>query len=163
MQRTKLQNFIFTVVMAFIMVYGMVCYNIALDKGGMSNEIFLIAFHEMPIMWSIAVILEMFVFEKLAVKLAFRFVRPGKDSEFMVTIAISSMIVALMCPTMSLIATVLFAHPGSQVVAVWLQKYILNFPMAFFWQTFIAGPLVRNAFKIFESGNNVESEEKQAA
>lgn len=51
MQRTKLQNFIFTVVMAFIMVYGMVCYNIALDKGGMSNEIFLIAFHEMPIMW----------------------------------------------------------------------------------------------------------------
>ena len=38
-----------------------------------------------------------------------------------------------------------------------------NFPMAFFWQTFIAGPLVRNAFKIFESGNNVESEEKQAA
>ena len=105
MQRTKLQNFIFTVVMAFIMVYGMVCYNIALDKGGMSNEIFLIAFHEMPIMWPIAVILEMFVFEKLAVKLAFRFVRPGKDSEFMVTIAISSMIVALMCPTMSLIAT----------------------------------------------------------
>ena len=96
MQRTKLQNFIFTVVMAFIMVYGMVCYNIALDKGGMSNEIFLIAFHEMPIMWPIAVILEMFVFEKLAVKLAFRFVRPGKDSEFMVTIAISSMIVALM-------------------------------------------------------------------
>ena len=86
MQRTKLQNFIFTVVMAFIMVYGMVCYNIALDKGGMSNEIFLIAFHEMPIMWPIAVILEMFVFEKLAVKLAFRFVRPGKDSEFMVTI-----------------------------------------------------------------------------
>ena len=64
---------------------------------------------------------------------------------------------------MSLIATVLFAHPGSQVVAVWLQKYILNFPMAFFWQTFIAGPLVRNAFNIFESGNNVESEEKQAA
>lgn len=163
MQRTKLQNFIFTVVMAFVMVYGLVCYNIAIDKGGMSNEIFLIAFHEMPIMWPIAVILEMFVFEKLAIKLAFRFVRPGKDNEFMVTAAISSMIVALMCPTMSLIATVLFAHPGSQIVAVWLQKYILNFPMAFFWQTFIAGPLVRNIFKVFENVNNVENEEKQAA
>ena len=46
MQRTKLQNFIFTAIMAFIMVYGMVCYNIAIDKGEMSNEIFLIAFHE---------------------------------------------------------------------------------------------------------------------
>ena len=105
MQRTKLQNFIFTAIMAFIMVYGMVCYNIAIDKGGMSNEIFLIAFHEMPIMWPVAVILEMFVFERLAIKLASRFVTPGKESEFMVTVAISSMIVALMCPTMSLIAT----------------------------------------------------------
>ena len=91
----------------------------------------------MPIMWPVAVILEMFVFEeRLAVKLAFRFVTPGKESEFMGTVAISSMIVALMCPTMSLIATELFAHPGSEVVAVWLQKYVLNFPMAFFWQTF---------------------------
>ena len=114
MQRTKLQNFIFTAIMAFIMVYGMVCYNIAIDKGGMSNEIFLIAFHEMPIMWPVAVILEMFVFERLAIKLAFRFVTPGKESEFMVTVAISSMIVALMCPTMSLIATVLFAHPDQK-------------------------------------------------
>ena len=162
MQRTKLQNFIFTAIMAFIMVYGMVCYNIAIDKGGMSNEIFLIAFHEMPIMWPVAVILEMFVFERLAIKLAFRFVTPGKESEFMVTVAISSMIVALMCPTMSLIATVLFAHPGSEVVAVWLQKYVLNFPMAFFWQTFIAGPLVRNVFKIFESDKIVNREEQAA-
>ena len=160
MQRTKLQNFIFTIIMAFVMVYGMVCYNIAIDKGGMSNEIFLLAFHEMPIMWPIAVILEMFVFEKLSIKLAFRFVTPGKDNGFMVTVAISSMIVALMCPTMSLIATVLFAHPGSEVVAVWLQKYILNFPMAFFWQTFIAGPFVRNLFKIFESDKRLESEEQ---
>lgn len=98
MQRTKLQNFIFTAIMAFIMVYGMVCYNIAIDKGGMSNEIFLIAFHEMPIMWPVAVILEMFVFERLAIKLAFRFVTPGKESEFMVTVAISSMIVATYVP-----------------------------------------------------------------
>lgn len=157
MQRTKLQNFIFTAIMAFIMVYGMVCYNIAIDKGGMSNEIFLIAFHEMPIMWPVAVILEMFVFERLAIKLASRFVTLGKE-----TVAISSMIVALMCPTMSLIATVLFAHPGSEVVAVWLQKYVLNFPMAFFWQTFIAGPLVRNVFKIFESDKNVNREEQAA-
>ena len=51
MPKTKLQNVIFTIIMAFVMVYAMVCYNIAIDKGGMSNQIFLLAFHEMPIMW----------------------------------------------------------------------------------------------------------------
>ena len=49
----------------FVMVYAMVCYNIAIDKGGMSNQIFLLAFHEMPIMWPIAAILEFFVVEKI--------------------------------------------------------------------------------------------------
>ena len=136
--------------MAFVMVYAMVCYNIAIDKGGMSNEIFLIAFHEIPIMWPIAIILEMFVFEKLAIKLAFRFVNPEKDNPFFITLSISCMIVCLMCPTMSLIATLLFAHPGSQVIAVWLQKLALNFPMALCWQVFFAGPGVRNFFRLFE-------------
>lgn len=136
--------------MAFVMVYAMVCYNIAIDKGGMNNEIFLIAFHEIPIMWPIAIILEMFVFEKLAIKLAFRFVNPEKDNPFFITLGISCMIVCLMCPTMSLIATLLFAHPGSQVIAVWLQKLALNFPMALCWQVFFAGPGVRNFFRLFE-------------
>ena len=136
--------------MAFVMVYAMVCYNIAIDKGGMSNEIFLIAFHEIPIMWPIAIILEMFVFEKLAIKLAFRFINPEKDNPFFITLGISCMIVCLMCPTMSLIAALLFAHPGSQVIAVWLQKLALNFPMALCWQVFFAGPGVRNFFRLFE-------------
>ena len=39
MPKTKLQNVIFTIIMAFVMVYAMVCYNIAIDKGGMSNQI----------------------------------------------------------------------------------------------------------------------------
>ena len=71
MPKTRLQNIIFTLIMAFVMVYAMVCYNIALDKGGMTNEIFLLAFHEIPIMWPIACILEYFVVEKLSRKLAF--------------------------------------------------------------------------------------------
>lgn len=63
MPKTRLQNIIFTLIMAFVMVYAMVCYNIALDKGGMTNEIFLLAFHEIPIMWPIACILEYFAVE----------------------------------------------------------------------------------------------------
>ena len=147
MPKTKLQNIIFTLIMAFVMVYGMVCYNIAIEKGGMSNDIFRIAFHEMPIMWPIAFILEFFVVEKLSKILAFRIVSP-KDKPIFILLAISAMIVCLMCPVMSFIATLLFAHAGSQIVAVWLQKLVLNFPMALCLQIFFAGPAVRNVFRI---------------
>lgn len=148
MPKTKLQNIIFTLIMAFVMVYAMVCYNIAVNKGGMSNEVFLSAFHEIPIMWPIACILEYFVVEKLSVKLAFRFVSP-QDKPIFITLAISSMIVCLMCPIMSFIAALLFAHPGKEIIAVWIEKAALNFPMALFWQIFFAGPLVRNFFGLF--------------
>ena len=152
MQKSKLQNILFTIVMAFVMVYAMVCYNIALDKGQMSNEIFLIAFHEIPIMWPIACILEYFVVEKLAAKLAFRFMTP-QDKPIFITLAISSMIVCLMCPTMSFIATLLFMNPGKEIIALWLQKWAQNFPMALCWQIFFAGPGVRNFFRLFDAGS----------
>ena len=38
----------------------MIFYNIALNMGGMSNQVFLLAFHELVIMWPIAFILEYF-------------------------------------------------------------------------------------------------------
>ena len=148
MPKTKLQNVIFTIIMAFVMVYAMVCYNIALDKGGMSNEIFLLAFHEIPIMWPVAFVLELFVVERLSKKLAFRIVSP-EDKPIFITLAICSMIVCLMCPIMSFIATLLFKHPGSEVIAVWLQTTLLNFPVALCWQIFFAGPLVRIVFRLF--------------
>ena len=62
----------------------------------------------------------------------------------------SSMIVCVMCPIMSLLATCLFMHPGKQVIALWLQKVVQNFPMALCWQIFYAGPAVRNLMKLFE-------------
>lgn len=145
MPKSKLQNFIFTAVMAFVMVYAMICYNIAIAKGGMSNEIFRIALFELPIMWPVAIILEFFFVEKLAVKLAFRIVTP-QDKPIFITLAVSSMIVCIMCPVMSLIAAILFSKAGNPFISVWLQKFVMNFPMALCWQIFFAGPLVRNLF-----------------
>ena len=54
MPKTKFQNVIFTLMMAFLMVYAMICYNISLNIGGMSNQVFLMAFGEMKIMWPAA-------------------------------------------------------------------------------------------------------------
>lgn len=148
MPKTKFQNVIFTLMMALVMVYAMICYNISLNKGGMSGEVFLLAFHELIIMWPLAFVLEMFVVERLARKLAFRLVTPGQDRPIFITLAISSMIVCLMCPTMSLAATILFKDPGANIIPIWLETTALNFPMAFFWQIFFAGPLVRTVFGV---------------
>ena len=50
MPQTKKQEIVYTVMMVCVMVYGMVCYNIALDVGGMQNFIFAAALSELPIM-----------------------------------------------------------------------------------------------------------------
>lgn len=146
MPKTKFQNVIFTLMMAFVMVYGMICYNMSLAMGGLSNKVFLLAFGEMRYMWPIAVVLEFFVVEKLSHMLAFRFVGPD-DKPIMILLAICSMIVCLMCPIMSLFATLFFKHAGSEFVAVWIQTTVMNFPMALCWQIFFAGPLVRLIFR----------------
>ena len=134
MPKTKLQEVVFTILMVFVMVYAMICYNIALNMGGMSNIVFLNAFHELVIMGPIAFILDFFLYGSLSKKLAFRIVTPGVDKPIMLILAISSITVCLMCPTMSFFATLLF------------KTTALNFPMAFFWQIFFAGPLVRAVF-----------------
>ena len=111
MPKTLLEKIVFTVVMATIMVYGMIVYNVALNTGGVTNATFVMALHEMPIMVPAAFILEFFVVEKLATRLAFSFMQPTDRPQF-ITYAISLMIVCMMCPVMSLIATVLFKEPS---------------------------------------------------
>ncbi len=144
--QNKIQDVFFTAFMAFVMVYAMICYNISLNVGGMKNFVFIAALGEMRIMWPIAVVLELLFVGKLAQILAFRFVTPGKDPMIMMILGISAMSVCLMCPLMSLAATILFKDAGSEFVAVWLQTTAMNFPMALCWQIFFAGPLVRNVF-----------------
>lgn len=146
MPKNKFQEVIFTIIMVFFMVYAMICYNISLNIGGMANHVFLDAFHELVIMGPVAFILDFFLYGSLSKKLAFRIVNPAEDKPIMIILAISSITVCLMCPSMSLVATLLFKNPGKEVIAIWLQTTALNFPMAFFWQIFFAGPLVRKIF-----------------
>jgi len=143
MPQTKFQNIVYTVIMAIIMVYGMIVYNVALNTGGVTNATFAMALHEMPIMVPVAILLEYFIVEKLATKLAFTVVRPT-DRPRIITYAISTMIVCLMCPTMSLIATLLFKQPS---FGTWVQTWGCNMPMALIWQLLFAGPLTRLIFR----------------
>lgn len=111
MPKNKFQDAIFTIIMATIMVYGMVVYNVALNIGGVSSKTFLLALKELPIMVPIAFVLEFFIVGKLANILAFKVVTP-QDRPQIITYAISICICCIMCPIMSLIATFLFKTPS---------------------------------------------------
>ena len=161
MPKTKFQEVIFTILMVFVMGYAMICYNIALNVGGMNNTVFLSAFHEFVIMAPVAFILDFFFVGHVAKKTAFRIVNPEKENPFHLVLAISVVSVAWMCPLMSLVATILFKDAGNQFIAVWLQTIALNFPMAFFWQMLYAGPFVRFVFRqIFREKEKVFEAEK---
>ena len=146
MPKNKVQEVVFTGMMVLVMVYAMICYNIALSTGGMENRVFLMALGELPVMAVLAFVLDFFLVGKLAKRKAMQMVNPEKENPFHLVLAISVVSVLWMCPLMSLAATILFQHAGRQIIAVWLQTTALNFPMALCWQIFFAGPGVRNVF-----------------
>lgn len=80
----------------------------------------------------------------LAHKLAFTFMRPDDRPQF-ISYAISFCICCVMCPVMSLIATVLFKEQLS--FAVWVQTWGMNLPCALLWQLCYCGPFVRLVFR----------------
>lgn len=143
MPKNKFQDVVFTVIMALIMIYGMVVYNVALNTGNVSGETFLLALCELPIMVPIAFVLEFFIVGKAAKMLAFTVMKPT-DRPQLITYVISICICCIMCPVMSLIAVFLFKEPG---FGIWVKTFAMNFPMAVCWQLFYCGPLVRLIFR----------------
>ena len=152
MPETKFQDFVYTLIMAFLMVYVMVCYNISIHTGGLSNFVFIEAFKELPFMWIVAIILEFFLIGKVAHKLTFKVLDPKKTPSIIISYGISIVIVSFMCPIMSLIATIFINKPSLDIfISSWLQSMVLSFPMAMCFQLFYAGPIVRFIFNLFKN------------
>lgn len=162
MPKTKFQGIIFGIIMVIVMVYGMVCYNAALNSGGMQPSTFLEGASHLPLTALIAFAVETIFVGALAKKCALRMVNPRTEHPFHMILAVSSATVGFMCPIMSFIATLLFNNPGNvpEFISTWVQTLVINFPMAFFWQIFVAGPFVRFIFRlIFERKNSSGQEE----
>ena len=148
MPKNLFQEIVFTLIMVVVMVYAMVCNNIALDFKEVNNTVFVAAFSELWYMGLIAFALELFVVGPLAKKLAFRILDPAKQPPIIITLAISAITVCFMCPIMSLMATLIIKQPAAaNFFATWVQTTAMNFPMALCWQIFFAGPLVRLIFR----------------
>ena len=92
---------------------------------------------------------------RLGARFAKRYTNPEKDNPYFCRIMRQAGTVAVMCPTMSLAASILFniILGGSSLLslpAIWIGTLIKNFPMAFFWNMFAAAPFSHWLFgKIF--------------
>ena len=138
----------FNILMVIVMVYALVCYNMSFEMGGLNNNIFSLALIELPIMGTIAFILEMLFVGKISKKITFSLLNPKETQPIFITIFISSIIVCFMCPLMSFFATILFNFNGlDSLFSTWLTLCVRNFPMALLFQIFFAGPFVRFLFK----------------
>ena len=160
MPKNKAQGVIFGILMSITMAYGMEVYNVAWKMGvptmpggfsNMTNDVFPSALVEASYMW-----LFVFLFSNLwgtrgGAALAARLTDSKRDSTFIRGTIRSCCTVLIMCPTMSLVASVLFnvilaGMPVAQLPAIWVGTLIKNFPMALLWNLFAAGPTSRLVF-----------------
>lgn len=156
MPKNLKQEIIYTIMMVIVMVYAMICYNIALSSGGVQNFIFTAALKELPIMGVAGFILDFFIVGRFAKHQTFKMFDAQKSPAIFLILSISILSICLMCPLMSFIATILFKVGfGANTISTWIQTTIMNFPMAFFWQLVVAGPLIRFIFgKMFPEKSN---------
>lgn len=161
MPETKTEKIIFGVLMSVTMAIGMEVYNVAIKMGynampgglsNMTNQVFPDALVEATYMWIFVFLFSNLWGNRLGHALAARIIRPEQDNPFFITLMISSCTVLVMCPTMSMVAAILFnvilaGNPVSQLAAIWVGTLIKNFPMALLWNLFAAGPLSRLLFR----------------
>ncbi len=161
MPKTKLQGILFGIIMSITMAYGMEIYNIAWKMGiptlpggfsNMTNIVFWEAAIEASYMCIFVFIFSNLWGNRLGHALAHRLVDPANDHEFFCTLVTSGCTVLIMCPTMSMVAAILFnvilaGQPAIELPAIWVGTVIKNCPMALLWNLFAAGPITRTAFR----------------
>lgn len=167
MPTTNFQRVVFAFLSVIITVHLFVFYNLAIEMGGMSNQVFVTSVKVVPIEFIFAFLLQIFVAGPLSLKIAFSIVNPREEKPFIVTTAIICSTIILMCPMMSFVATILYNGITSEFLAQWMQKIVFNFPFAFFSQLFFIQPLVRFIFgaifkkQLSKSGEQVRNYEPQ--
>lgn len=161
MPQTKSQGIIFGLLMSYLMALGMEVYNISINLGfhlqaggfsSLNNSIFWEVLKETSYMGILVFLFSNLWGNRIGAAWAAKHVDPQKDSPYFCRLMRQAGTVAIMCPTMSLVASVLFniilAHNSlSQLPAIWVGTTMKNFPMAFFWNMFGAAPLTHLIFE----------------
>ena len=114
--------------------------------------------------FAFAYTLEMLVGSPASTKLASRVFNPEKTNPVIYECAIICATVAIMCPSMSLIAAAIYYPYQFQAfnfwtfMAEWLKLVCYNFPFAFFTQLFFIQPFVRTVFRAIFARKRGEAE-----
>ena len=90
MPKTKTQKFVFGIMMAIAMVYGMEVYTSMLRAGGITGHTFIIPANEMVMLVVIVVLLETLIGGPLARYLASKIVDPHRHRPLIVILTIST-------------------------------------------------------------------------
>lgn len=160
MPTNKKEGIVFGLIMSYTMTTWMELFNSAHNGGGFAS------LADAPLGRTVVEImfLGLIVFavsnlfgNKAGAAFAARHTHPGTDNPYFCKIMRQAGTVAVMCPTMSLIATMLFQivlaeKPISplMILPTFLDTVIRNFPIAFFWNMFVAAPFTGWLFgKIF--------------
>lgn len=155
MIQSKAQGIFFGILMSYSMALGMELYNTALNlgvqlqPGGLGNltlPVLLEALRETVFMGAIVLIVSNLWGNRLGARFTRRRCDPARDNPYFCQLLRQGGTVAVMCPTMSLIASILFQvvlgdAPLTCLPLIWLGTVLKNFPMAFFWNFFFAAPL----------------------
>lgn len=160
MPKNKTQGIIFGIIMSYAMTYVMEVYNIAIKEGvdlaaggfsNMTNIVFRDALIEALYMGVFVFIFSNLWGNRIGAVFAARHCDPEKDNPYICQLLRQTGTVAIMCPTMSLAASILFnvilaGAPLAQLPAIWIGTLLKNFPMAFFWNMFAAAPFTHWLF-----------------
>ncbi len=160
MPKNKTQGIIFGIIMSYAMTYGMEVYNIAIKEGvdlaaggfsNMTNIVFRDALIEALYMGVFVFIFSNLWGNRIGAVFAAKHCDPEKDNPYICQLLRQAGTVAIMCPTMSLAASILFnvilaGAPLAQLPAIWIGTLLKNFPMAFFWNMFAAAPFTHWLF-----------------
>jgi hypothetical protein len=173
MPKTKFQGILFGLIMSYAMALGMEVYNIAYKMGfaaeagglsAMTNAVFPAALQEALYMGLIVFITSSLWGNRLGARIAAKHVDPAADNPYFCRLMRQAATVGIMCPTMSLAASILFniilgGNAWVQLPAIWAGTVIKNFPMAFFWNAFAAAPFTHWFFGVlFKNRKAAQSE-----
>lgn len=166
MFKTKIRGFTFGLIMSYAMAIGMEIYNMALrygfqaQPGGLSGLSYAAvgeALTETLYMGLLVLLFSNLWGNRAGDAFRRRHCDSGRDNQYFCRLLRQGGTVAVMCPTMSLAASVLFqvvlgGAPWQELPFIWLGTVFKNFPMAFFWNFFAAAPFTHWAFGLLVRG-----------
>ena len=157
---TRFQKAVFGLILSYAMACGMEVYNVAiklgytLSPGGLSAmgmEVFPAALREASYMGLLVFLVSNLWGNRIGVYLSSRHADPKTDSPYICRLIRQGCTVGVMCPSMSLVASILFSvilerEPVRRLPAIWVGTVLKNFPMALLWNLYAAAPFAHGLF-----------------